>query len=108
MKKSTSAAFFCWQFPKANTQREGPEAWPPTAHTSSAACTRAFPTHVRTAQVRDGEFQKPIPLWRRAAHPPSSNNTGPHKTESTQLGLAGGLLELQEKMQCSGNATHSF
>ena len=31
---------------------------------------RASPTHVRTAQVRDGEFQKPIPLWRRAAHPP--------------------------------------
>ena len=31
---------------------------------------RASPTHVRTAQVRDGEIQKPIPLRRRAAHPP--------------------------------------
>ena len=69
-RKIKLVAFFAGNFPRPDGQREEPEAWPPTAHTSSAACTRAFPTHVRTAQVRDGEFLKPIPLWRRAAHPP--------------------------------------
>ena len=68
MEKAYSQ-LFRWYIWKANRQREEPEGWPPTARTSSGARARASPTHVRTAQVRDGEFQKPIPLWRRAAHP---------------------------------------